>query len=65
MMARPATIPQYAWLVLGGRSGVVDTVWCMQHTNNTYRKVEIHSAVKARQKERVLQKLGNSPHKIN
>ena len=59
-MASPDTIPQYAWLVLGGRSGVVDTAWCMQHTNNTYRKVEMHSAVKARQKERVLQKLVDS-----
>ena len=55
MMARPATIPQYAWPELWCRSGVLDAVWCMQQTSNTYRNVEIHSAVRARQKESVLQ----------
>ena len=55
MMTRPATTPLYTWALAAASSGVLEIVLARQDTTTTYRKVDKHSAVSARQNNKVLQ----------
>ena len=55
MMTRPATTPLYTWALAAPSSGVLEIVLARQDTTTTYRKVDKHSAVSARQNNKVLQ----------